>query len=220
MPIELFIFDCDGVLIDSEPLASRTFAEQLQRRGIPISAAEAHRRFTGHSVGEIIAICVDEHGLSDSEGFLAEWNAALFAEFGRSLTPMPGMPAVIAALQQPKCVASNSTATRLRASLGVTELWDAFAPAVYGADSVARPKPAPDLPLFCAAQFDVAPERCLMVDDSPHGIIAAKAAGMIAIGFIDPGDPRPGRNDVLATAGADYVATGSRELGDVLAQWQ
>lgn len=218
--VELFIFDCDGVLIDSEPLASRTFAAQLQQRGIDVSAAEAHRRFTGHSVGEIIAICVAEHGLADPEGFLAEWNVALFAEFGRSLMPMPGMPQVISAIARPKCVASNSTAARLKASLGVTELWEAFAPAVYGADSVARPKPAPDLPLFCAAQFGIAPERCLMVDDSPHGIVAAKAAGMIAVGFVDPADPRPGRAGVLRHAGADHVAAGSAELAAVLAQLQ
>jgi len=215
---ELLIFDCDGVLIDSEPIASRTFADQLQQRGIAISAAEAHVRFTGHSVGEIIAHCVEQQGLTDPDRLLRDWNIALFEEFRRSLRPMPGMPAVIAALrQQQKCVASNSTAVRLRASLGVTELWDAFTPAVFGADSVARPKPAPDLPLHCAAQFGVAPERCVMIDDSPHGVMAGKAAGMPAIGFVDPADPRSGRSAVLRAAGADFVVTGSVELGDLLA---
>lgn len=216
--IDLIIFDCDGVLIDSEPIASRTLAEALQRAGVEISVAEAHERFTGNSVTIIGQMIARDHGLADLDGLFADWHAQLFAEFARSLKPMAGMAGLVGGISRPKCVASNSTFQRLRSSLGHLELWDLFFPRIYSADSVARPKPAPDLMLYCAGQFGVVPDRCVMIDDSPHGIEAANAAGMLAIGFADPADPRPGRAEILREAGARFVATGVAELRASLAE--
>ncbi|PZU83653.1 MAG: hydrolase [Shinella sp.] len=212
MTADLIIFDCDGVLIDSEPLASRVFWQALNNAGADISHAEVHRRFTGYSETDAKRICAEELGIEDVEGVFAEASANLYPEFARALTPMPGIVPVVHALHQPKCVASNSTVERLKNSLGLFDLWNEFAPNVFSAEMVDRPKPAPDLFLFCAQRFGIEPARCLIIDDSAHGIAGAVAAGMRAIGFIDPADPREGRHEVLAGAGAICVVTGADEL--------
>lgn len=216
--IDLIIFDCDGVLIDSEPIASRTLAEALQRAGVEITVAQAHEKFTGNSVSIIGQMIARDYGLADVDDLFADWHRELFAEFARSLKPMAGMASLVASLSRPKCVASNSAMQRLKGSLGHLELWELFFPRIYSADAVARPKPAPDLLLHCAGQFGVAPDRCVMIDDSPHGVEAANAAGMLAIGFADPADPRPGRTEILRRAGARFVATGVAELRVSLAE--
>lgn len=213
---DLIIFDCDGVLIDSEPLASRTLAEALQGAGIAISAAEAHRVFTGKAERDIRQLCVDQYGLVEVEAVFAGWHAHLLAIFGRELAPMAGMLELVSALSVAKCVASNSRLARLEGSLGMTALWHHFAPHVYSAEMVARPKPAPDLLLHCATAFGAPPSRCLMIDDSPHGITAAVQAGMSAIGFVDPADPRPNRVACLRDVGASTVVTGADELTSLL----
>lgn len=213
---DLVIFDCDGVLIDSEPLASRTLAEALQKAGIAISPAEAHRVFTGKAEPDIRQLCVEQYGLTNVEAVFSDWHAHLLDVFARELTPMAGMLDLVSILPGAKCVASNSRLARLQGSLGLTALWQHFAPHVYSAEMVARPKPAPDLLLHCAMAFSARPSRCLMIDDSAHGITAARQAGMIAIGFVDPTDPRPNRIDTLHDAGADAVVTGAAELFNLL----
>ncbi|MFC0244021.1 HAD family hydrolase [Falsochrobactrum ovis] len=210
--IDLVIFDCDGVLINSEPIASRTLAEMLQDAGVSISAEEAHVKFTGSSESIIRAICEKEYGLTDIDARFKNWHAGLFAEFARSLEPMPGIFEIVNSIDRPKCVASNSTLERLRESLGRLPLWDQFDPHIFSAEMVARPKPAPDLLQLCAEKFGVRPERCVMIDDSPHGVSAAVSAGMMAIGFVDPLDPRPGRAPLLSADGAQIVVEGAAEL--------
>lgn len=210
--IALVIFDCDGVLIDSEPLASRTLAEMLQEAGISIDAREAHVRFTGNSEPTIRRICEEEFGLTDVDARFEAWHENLYREFGRSLRSMPGMDAVVASINRPKCVASNSSPDRLQKSLGRLDLWEHFYPAVFSAQMVARPKPAADLVLLCAEKFQVRPEHCVMIDDSPHGIVAAVEAGAVAIGFVDPADPRPDRASLLMASGASFIANGAAEL--------
>lgn len=212
----LIIFDCDGVLIDSEPLASRTLSEALRNAGIDLTPLDVHMQFTGKAESEIRRICNDNYGLQDIEAVFAGWHASLYAAFARDLQPMAGMIDLVQSVHVAKCVASNSRRERLLVSLGQTALWPAFAPHIYGADSVAHPKPAPDLLLHCAKAVGAAPDESVMIDDSPHGIAAAVAAGMTPIGFVDPADPRPDRVGVLRSAGARYVATGAAELTHVL----
>ncbi|TCL71301.1 HAD superfamily hydrolase (TIGR01509 family) [Rhizobium sp. BK251] len=214
--IELVIFDCDGVLIDSEPVSSRVLWQSLQRAGVEISHAEVHRRFTGHSESDARQICVEELGLTETTRVFAESRANLYEEFARSLTPMPGIEALVRALPHKKCVASNSSMERLTRSLGLLSLWNEFAPNVFSAEMVERPKPAPDLFLMCATRLGVEPDRCVVIDDSPHGIAGAAAAGMKSIGFVDPADPREGQRSLLADAGATLVVRGIAELGQAL----
>lgn len=215
--LELLIFDCDGVLIDSEPLASRVMAESIHRvASIATSPREALIAFTGSSADDTQRIMRDRYGINDPAAVLADFDAHLFPQFHRHLTEMAGISQVLDALHIRKCVASNSRLERLVNSLGILPIWRHFAPHVYGADMVARGKPAPDLPLLCLERCGVAPERALLIDDSPHGIMAAKAAGVRAVGFIVPNDPRTGRADVLLSAGADYIACGVGELYDII----
>jgi HAD superfamily hydrolase (TIGR01509 family) len=216
MTVQLLIFDCDGVLIDSEPVASRVFWQALQDAGVTMTHAEVHSRFTGYSEADAKRICMEELGLEDATDVFENARTSLYAEFTRSLAPMPGMSQLISSLPFRKCVASNSTMERLRNSLGLFDLWGEFDPNIFSAEMVARPKPAPDLFQLCARTLKIAPRACVVIDDSVHGVAGAVAAGMKAIGFVDPNDPRPGRVDALAGAGAVAVATGSEQLACAL----
>ena len=210
--VALIIFDCDGVLIDSEPIASRTLAQMLREAGIDITDARAHATFTGNSEAMIRDILRRDFVLHDVAGLFSRWHTRLYAEFERSLVAMQGMAEVVVGLHGAKCVASNSSMVRLERSLGRLDLWTMFHPHIFSADVVKRPKPAPDLMLHCATQFGVAPDSCVMIDDSPHGIEAANAAGMVSVGFVDPADPRSDRAGVLRNAGAFAIARGASEL--------
>lgn len=212
MTIDLVIFDCDGVLIDSEPVASSALCRALNAAGAPASEAEVRRRFTGYSDSDALIICREEFAIADPEAMFEAMAGELYGAFARSLKLMPGIAEVVAAVDRRKCVASNSTLERLRHSLGLFDLWQAFAPHVYSAEMVARPKPAPDLFFLCAERLGVDPARCLVIDDSPHGIEGAVAAGMQAIGFVDPADPREGRHAVLSKAGAMMTVTAAAGL--------
>lgn len=212
---ELVIFDCDGVLIDSEPIASRTLAETLAGAGIPMTPDTAFRRFTGKSEGDIRAE-LEALGLADYDGFAVAWRERLYSAFRSDLGLMPGIETLVRGLDAPVCVASNSGHDRLRRSLGLTALWPLFAPLVFSAEDVARPKPAPDLVLHCLARCGATARRSIMIDDSTHGIAAARAAGVLPIGFVAPTDPRPDRAAVLRAAGARMIATGAVELGRIL----
>jgi beta-phosphoglucomutase-like phosphatase (HAD superfamily) len=128
MATELLIFDCDGVLIDSEPVAIGSLAAALQDTGVDASLADIRRRFLGLPEEEIRRTCIEEFELLDADRILSRWRSALYGEFARSLEPMPGMPALVRALGVPKCVASNSTLDRLRHSLGLFDLWGEFEP--------------------------------------------------------------------------------------------
>lgn len=213
--IELIIFDCDGVLIDSEPIASRTMAETLTLAGFPTTQEAAHRRFTGKSESDIRSDLLAE-GLEDFDSFASSWHTSLYDAFSRDLKPMQGIEALVSALDVGICVASNSTRARLERSLGATPLWERFSPRVFSAEDVARPKPAPDLVLHCLAQCGARAEKSVMIDDSVHGISSAMDAGVMPIGFVDPADPRPDRHLRLREAGATLIATGADELAKIL----
>lgn len=215
--IDLIIFDCDGVLIDSEPLAARTLAEAVTRGGLPMTAYDVLVEFTGKSEPEIRAI-LETRGLENIEAVFSAWHAEIFATFRRELKVMAGMEDVLRALDVAKCVASNSSVRRLKASLGLLDIWDEFAPHVFSAEMVAAPKPAPDLVQLCLLKMAVTNTRSLLVDDSAAGIMAARAAGVKAIGFVAPSDPRPGRRELLLQAGAQAVAFGTAELHELLGE--
>lgn len=217
MSHELLIFDCDGVLIDSEPVASRVLWQSLTRAGVVISQRDVHERFTGSSESEARRICVEELGVGEPDTVFADVRSNLYSEFRRSLRPMAGMEDFVATLDCAKCIGSNSSVERLEESLKLFGLWDAFAPNIFSAEMVARGKPAPDLFYFCAAKLGVEPRSSIVVDDSAHGVVGAVAAGMTAIGFVDPSDPRRDRRKLLLDAGASDVATGTDELAVLIA---
>ncbi|MEW9612459.1 HAD-IA family hydrolase [Shinella sp. S4-D37] len=214
--IDLIIFDCDGVLIDSEYLFSATISETLKDLGIDLPASEAHRKFTGTPMTGIMEMCRTEYGVTDPATLARSTNERFYERCQERLRAMPGIEDAISRVKRPKCVASNSTLERLRNSLGMLDLWNAFAPDIFSAEQVSRPKPAPDLLLLCAERFKARPFACVMIDDSAHGMAAAVAAGMIPIGFIDPKDPRQDRHSTLSDHGAHAVALGAGAILDIL----
>ena len=180
---ELVIFDCDGVLIDSERIAVRVDAEILGELGWQLTEAEIIERFMGRSdaymQGEIEAAIGRPLG--------PEWSAEVRPRYRRAMeAELAAVDGVVDALDRiptPKCVASSSTHGHLQFALGLTGLIDRFDGRIFSATDVANGKPAPDLFLHAAATLGVAPDRCAVVEDSRYGVEAARAAGMRAFGY-------------------------------------
>jgi HAD superfamily hydrolase (TIGR01509 family) len=189
--IGLIIFDCDGVLVDSEPLAMRVLLETIAAEGVTIDPDTAFREFLGRSLTTISANLNAEHGLHLSDAALDSMRANLFALYRRDLKPMAGLVDALAQIKVPTCVASSSHMERIRISLSVTGLLDRFDPAIFSAAMVANGKPAPDLFLHAAESMRTAPEDCLVIEDSPAGIIAAQRAGMRVFAFVGGGHIGP-----------------------------
>jgi HAD superfamily hydrolase (TIGR01509 family) len=213
---ELIIFDCDGVLIDSEVIACRADAACLADIGIPLSAEEIMQRYLGISAG---AMCTDierRFGRALPADFAETLRLRVAAAFETELAPIPGVQALLASLPQRRCVASSSAPERLRHSLAVAGLLRWFEPHLFSASQVARGKPAPDLFLFAAAAMRVPPKACAVIEDSPAGVQAAVAANMRAIGFIGGSHCRTGHEERLRAAGADTVIDRMDRLASLL----
>lgn len=195
-PVQLIIFDCDGVLVDSEPLAMRVLLGTLASEGVEIDPASGFRDFLGRSLGSVTAQLDAEHGLRLTPQALERMRVELYETFRRELRPSPWVAETLDALSVPYCVASSSQPERIRLSLEVAGLIDRFEPAIFSASMVARGKPDPDLFLHAAAAMGVTPENCLVIEDSPAGIAAAKSAGMRVFAYaggshVGPGNLRP-----------------------------
>lgn len=214
---DLIIFDCDGVLVDSEALACVVHADVLTQHGYTISAEQVHERFLGRSAREARFEVESELGFALPEAYTAQLKATIDRVFGEQLTPVPHIADTLARLSQRICVASSGTPTRIRSSLGTTGLIDRFAPHLFSAMQVERGKPAPDLFLFAAAQMNTPPARCIVVEDSVPGVTAAHAAGMTVIGFTGGSHCRPGDADRLRAAGAAIVIDDMRKLPGLIA---
>lgn len=201
---DLVIFDCDGVLVDSEPIANRVLAALLAREGLRLSASEVMRRFVGRTKAGCIELAEEMLGRPLPSSFGVDWDAALFAALKSELKPVDGILALLAELDLPSCVATNSSAERLRVALETTGLSEYFAGRAFSAASVARPKPAPDLFLHAARMLGAEPSRCAVIEDTPTGVRAARAAGMSVFGFAAGAHADAG---ALATEGAVVCRT-------------
>ena len=213
---DLIIFDCDGVLIDSEVIACRIDAEVLSEAGIPISAAEIAQRFIGTTMSQMLATLSEEHEVALPDDLVARLQARLETAFAQELRPLPGTAELLAALTVPSCVASSSGPERLAQSLGLTGLADHFGARVFSARSVARGKPAPDLFLYAAERMAVEPDHCLVVEDSLSGVTAAVAAGMAVTGFTGGSHCGSGHGERLRAAGAVQVVANMADLGELI----
>ena len=183
----LVIFDCDGVLVDSERLSHRVLHAMLIELGAAISPQQTVDRFLGTSLAACLARITTLLGAAPPADFAAEFARRSRAAFEAELTLVPGVAQLLAALAVPCCVASNGNRAKVDFTLGHTGLLAQFAAQLAGriftADDVLHPKPAPDLFLHAARQLGADPRRTTVVEDTPTGIRAAKAAGMQAIGF-------------------------------------
>lgn len=180
---DLVIFDCDGVLVDSDQISLRIQAEWISALGLAMSYDDCVRDFLGLGMPATLRILAERLGRPVPEGWETELDSAVREGFRRELRPVPGIVEALQALDMPMCVASSGTHEKMRLTLGLTGLWDWFAGRIFSADEVQRGKPSPDLFLHAASRMSTSPERCMVVEDSPFGIAAAKAAGMAALGF-------------------------------------
>jgi HAD superfamily hydrolase (TIGR01509 family) len=176
--ISLVIFDCDGVLIDSEMISTAVMVEMLQPLGVMLDQRHVLEHFVGHPYPVVAGKIAASHGAPLPARFEEAYRAALLTRFARELTAMPGIMEVLEALAVPYCAATSSAPERARESLRIAGLAQHFGERVYTVSMVERVKPAPDLFLLAAERMGVAPARCLVVEDSPLGIAAARAAGM------------------------------------------
>lgn len=210
----LVIFDCDGVLVDSEPLSCAVLAQALQQQGLDADADYVKRHFLGRSLGTVRVHAL-EHGVALADDFETRLNAELLARFADELKPVPGVAALLETLGKQVCVASSSHLARVRLSLRVTGLAHYFGEHVYTAEMVERGKPAPDLFLFAAQRMQVLPADCLVLEDSPSGVQAALAAGMSVWGFTGGGHHGASRDAIqlLHEAGATRVLDDMASVG-------
>jgi HAD superfamily hydrolase (TIGR01509 family) len=213
-PIDLVIFDCDGVLIQTEHHCCIADAEAFTAAGIPIGAEEIAWRFVGTSFKDTCRILEAEHGVTLPADFLASLMATIdtvCVAAGPDLA-VPGIRDAVAAIPLRKCVASSSTPDWLERYIGQIGLWPSFAPNVFSAVEVAHGKPAPDLFLHAARRMGVDPDRCLVIEDSVPGVTGAAAAGMRVLGFTATAWDPSTHGARLLVAGATLVFDDMRDL--------
>lgn len=205
MTPELIIFDCDGVLIDSEVIACSTDAEELTGLGYPITVEEVIRRFSGVPSNQMMREIERETGRPLPEDLPRRIEARILERFRAELQPIPNVPEILEKLRPPYCVASSSSPNKLALGLIETGLFDKFYPNIFSTVLVENGKPAPDIFLYAADRMGVQAGRCVVVEDSVAGITAAKAAGMKALGFTGGAHCSEVHAEHLRNAGADLI---------------
>jgi HAD superfamily hydrolase (TIGR01509 family) len=181
--ISLVIFDCDGVLVDSEYLSAQVLVETFAEIGVSIDLPFVYTHFLGHSFSSVAAKFARLHGTGVRESFEADYRASLLRRFSSDLKPMPGVIDVLDSLAVPYCVATGSSPLRVTRSLEVTGLTSRVKDRVFTTTMVTSGKPAPDIFLHVARKMEVPARQCLVIEDSASGIEAAKAAGMMVWQF-------------------------------------
>jgi HAD superfamily hydrolase (TIGR01509 family) len=202
---DLIIFDCDGVLVDSELLSCQCLSDELSEFGISLTLAQALELFLGRSTSAVTRH-YRELGQAVPVDFPVQLKSRVLTAFARALQPIPDVETVLSGLRAPYCVASSSDLDRVALSLKLTGLAPYFGDRIYTAQMVAHGKPAPDLFLYAADKMGAQPVRTLVIEDSVSGVQAAKAAGMMVWGFVGGSHyrERDGRA-ILSAAGADRV---------------
>jgi beta-phosphoglucomutase-like phosphatase (HAD superfamily) len=218
--ISAVIFDCDGVLVDSEILALEVELAILAEQGLTFEREDYVTRFMGLSTsafhGEIDREAQTRIGRPISETIREELATRLRQTMIARLTEVPGAGAAVAGTGLLKAIASSSTREGLERKLRQVGLWDHFDPHVYSADHVAQAKPAPDLFLHAARALGVDPSQCLVLEDSVNGVIAARRAGMPVWGFLGGGHAHDGLGARLTAAGAERLVKGWEEAAALL----
>ncbi|HSC04621.1 MAG TPA: HAD family hydrolase [Solirubrobacteraceae bacterium] len=196
----LVIFDCDGVLVDSEPIAVRIDVEMLAEVGVRMTEEEVIERFVGRSPEVILAETEARLGRRVPDGWFERGEARIRRAYATELRPVDGVSEALEAIGDPVCVASSSGHESLRYKLELTGLYERFAGHIFSATEVASGKPAPDLFLHAASRMGAAPGDCVVVEDSRYGVQAARAAGMDVLGYaggLTPGDVLEGPRTVV-----------------------
>lgn len=216
---ELVIFDCDGVLVDSEIIASRVEADLLTEAGYPISAAELAETYAGLTFKDILLRIEEKANIPLQSSLIDRAEKINDHRLATEVLAIEGAHEAAAAVTAQRCICSNSSAHRLDAMLTRTRLKPLFDGRIFSSKETPtrRPKPAPDVFLHAAATLGADPRRTFVLEDSVHGIHGAKAAGMRVIGFTGASHSYPGHADALTDAGAETVIRRWADLKAVLA---
>lgn len=203
---DLVIFDCDGVLVDSERPANRLLTRYLNDHGVAIDVEETEATFVGLSLTTCAEVVLERYGVRMPDSFVDDIRTGTAEVLAREVQAIPGVRNAVERIAIPTCVASSGEVSKMTLTLGTTGIIDLFAGRLYSATMVKRGKPAPDLFLHAAHEMKVHPDACVVVEDSPFGLQAARAAGMRALGFTG-GSHRDHHRDrqMLLDAGADGV---------------
>jgi HAD superfamily hydrolase (TIGR01509 family) len=203
----LYVFDCDGVLIDSEIIAAEVDADAFTKAGFEITPQDIMRRFAGATFVDMHKAIEDEMGRSLPDDFVAKQRAEVDKRLADELDAVPGVHDMLDKLEGQKCICSNSTSARLLMTLEKTQLYTRFAPHIFSAVEVgsSEPKPSPNVYDFAIKQFGVDPSEAVVLEDSAVGVKAARAAGTRVIGFTGGAHTWPGHADDLTEAGAETV---------------
>ncbi|WP_230424027.1 HAD family hydrolase [Streptomyces radicis] len=182
-PFDLIIFDCDGVLVDSEPLALRVCVDLGAELGWPLTEEEIIHRFLGRSERAVRGQIAERLGEEAASRWGVSYRERLDAAIDTELTAVDGIVEALDAITVPHCIASSGLHAKMRRTLGRTGLYERFAGRVFSASEVERGKPEPDLFLHAASRMGAEPARCAVVEDSQYGVRAARAAGMRSFGY-------------------------------------
>lgn len=208
------LFDCDGVLLDSEPLGCAAVARAMTAAGVDMTVDEAVTLFCGSSAEASFAV-MERAGL-DACAVFEHADRILFEMFDQDIPLIKGVERVLWDFDVPMAVCSNSLIRRLDRSIARSPLAKRFDGHIYSAEHVPAAKPAPDLAFFAAAQLGVSPGEAIFIDDNPHGLRCGLDAGCLSIGFIGPSERRKDHARALQNAGADHVVHGMAELHALL----
>jgi HAD superfamily hydrolase (TIGR01509 family) len=209
----LVIFDCDGVLVDSELITNRVFAQMLNELGIPVTLEDMFERFVGRSMPQCLQIITKLLGRPVPPHFVVEYQTRSAAALRSELKAVPDIEMVLDSMRMPYCVASSGTHEKMQTTLGVTGLLPQFLGKIYSVTEVARSKPFPDVFLYAARQQGVMPADCAVIEDTPTGVRAGVAAGMTVFGYcaLTP-------EQRLIEAGAHQTFERMRDLPGLLAE--
>lgn len=215
-PVKSVIFDCDGVLVDSEILASQVSLNELKAFDLHMTPHEYARKYAGKKEEDILALISEEYQIILPDDFLPRLRLKIEYALDHELQPIQGAKEAIAAIHLPKAVVSNSRLSRVISSLKVADLSDLFGKNLFAAEMVEKPKPAPDVYLYAASELGVDPATCLVVEDSLAGVMAAHSAGMQVIGFLAASHIPEGHDVAVKEAGAATTVNNMKELKQLL----
>ncbi|MET3789867.1 HAD family hydrolase [Aquamicrobium terrae] len=204
---QLIIFDCDGVLVDSEPLAVLAYERVYERHGMPGVGVDIISQCFGMKQADIIARIKELTGHQYPDHAPDDLWTETKALFTERLEPTAGLPDFLSGLKIDRCVASSSSLERIHHSLDVTRIASHFGDAIFSSSMVRHGKPAPDIFLFAAEKMGADPADCVVIEDSPFGVEGAVAAGMTAIGFTGGSHSYDGHGERLLSSGATVISS-------------
>lgn len=209
--IELVIFDCDGVLVDSERITNQVFAQMLNEIGIPVTLEDMFVHFVGRSMDQCLALISDLLKHEPPDDFVEVYRMRTKAALESSLTAVPGIEAALNEIELPYCVASSGDHDKMRTTLGIVGLLPRFEGKLFSVTEVERGKPAPDIFLHAARKCNIEPSACLVIEDTTTGVSAGIAAGMTVYGYsaLTPAS-------LLVDAGAHRVFDNMLELPSLI----